>query len=315
MTTVLLGIFVFLLASIGAAVGSFLNVVIWRVPEKKSLLSPPSHCPKCNSSVRWFDNIPIASWFFLGGKCRDCKEPISFRYPLVEALSCFVSLIISWALFLGNWTGWSSQAFYWEDYAVWKSAYSDSIVDHDTFDGKEDSGNSKAKTVALSFSLSEEGFLSLLRSTSFIAIIWFIVIDVALMLGFVEWDYGYSPGSLLFAAYVILIMGAIFVCLINDSDCCLIRSEVYIGSAFLGALGVYVCFPLLARHNRKEYTVLGAICGVCLGFALALPGSLILSLVSVFLKRKLHREVFGLVVFGGITLLLLFECFIMTCFG
>ena len=59
MTTVLLVIFVFLLAAIGAAIGSFLNVVVWRVPEKMSLTTPPSHCPKCNSPVRWFDNIPI----------------------------------------------------------------------------------------------------------------------------------------------------------------------------------------------------------------------------------------------------------------
>ena len=95
MTTVLLVIFVFLLAAIGAAIGSFLNVVVWRVPEKMSLTTPPSHCPKCNSPVRWFDNIPIISWFILRGKCRDCHEPISGRYPLVESLSCFTALVIA----------------------------------------------------------------------------------------------------------------------------------------------------------------------------------------------------------------------------
>jgi leader peptidase (prepilin peptidase)/N-methyltransferase len=92
MTTFVLCAFAFLTAFIGASLGSFLNVVIWRVPEKESLMSPPSHCPKCGSPVRWHDNIPIVSWFLLRGKCRDCREPISFRYPLVESLVCFVAL-------------------------------------------------------------------------------------------------------------------------------------------------------------------------------------------------------------------------------
>ncbi len=72
------------LAFFGAAIGSFLNVVIYRLPLGKSLVSPPSHCPKCSHRIRWFDNVPVFGWLMLGGKCRDCKEPISVRYPLVE---------------------------------------------------------------------------------------------------------------------------------------------------------------------------------------------------------------------------------------
>lgn len=69
----------------GLAIGSFLNVVIYRVPNKMSL-NGRSHCPKCDRMIRGYDNIPVLSWFILGGKCRDCKETISWRYPFIEAL-------------------------------------------------------------------------------------------------------------------------------------------------------------------------------------------------------------------------------------
>jgi prepilin signal peptidase PulO-like enzyme (type II secretory pathway) len=68
----------------GAVVGSFLNVVIWRMPLGKSVVAPRSRCPKCRSSIRGYDNIPILSWLVLFGKCRDCKTNISGRYPIVE---------------------------------------------------------------------------------------------------------------------------------------------------------------------------------------------------------------------------------------
>ncbi len=71
----------------GAVVGSFLNVCIYRIPRKESLVFPGSHCPACNAPIRFYDNIPIASWIFLFGKCRTCRHPISFQYPLVEAIN------------------------------------------------------------------------------------------------------------------------------------------------------------------------------------------------------------------------------------
>ncbi len=70
----------------GACLASFLNVVIWRVPRGESIVSPPSHCPKCNAAIPWYLNIPILSWLVLRGKCAACKNPISPRYPLVELL-------------------------------------------------------------------------------------------------------------------------------------------------------------------------------------------------------------------------------------
>lgn len=69
---------------LGLCVGSFLNVVIYRVPNEMSLATPSSHCPKCGYMLRWYDNIPVFSYLFLGGKCRKCRQPISIRYTLVE---------------------------------------------------------------------------------------------------------------------------------------------------------------------------------------------------------------------------------------
>ena len=69
---------------VGALIGSFLNVVIYRVPLKRSIVSPASACGTCGRPVRAYDNIPVISWLVLRGRCRDCGSRISVRYPLVE---------------------------------------------------------------------------------------------------------------------------------------------------------------------------------------------------------------------------------------
>lgn len=72
------------LGAFGSLIGSFLNVVVYRVPQGRSIVSPPSACGACGHPVRWYDNLPVVSWLVLRGKCRDCSSPISIRYPLVE---------------------------------------------------------------------------------------------------------------------------------------------------------------------------------------------------------------------------------------
>jgi leader peptidase (prepilin peptidase)/N-methyltransferase len=79
------GLLVLLCVLLGLAIGSFLNVVIWRVPRKESVVRPPSRCPQCETPIRPADNIPVLSWLLLRGKCRHCGSPIPVRYPLVEA--------------------------------------------------------------------------------------------------------------------------------------------------------------------------------------------------------------------------------------
>lgn len=76
----------------GAIWGSFLNVVIHRLPRGDSLLTPPSHCPECQTPIRWFQNIPILSYLALGGRCASCRAGISVRYPLVELVTAMLTL-------------------------------------------------------------------------------------------------------------------------------------------------------------------------------------------------------------------------------
>lgn len=78
----------------GAAVGSFLNVCICRLPKDESVVFPPSRCPRCGYSIRWYDNIPLLSYLALRGRCRRCRARISPRYLLVEALNALLALLL-----------------------------------------------------------------------------------------------------------------------------------------------------------------------------------------------------------------------------
>jgi leader peptidase (prepilin peptidase)/N-methyltransferase len=87
----LLGFYAF---AIGAIIGSFLNVVIHRFPREESIVFPASHCPHCGAGIRWFDNIPVLSFAMLRGRCRACRGPIAWRYPLVELANALFYLAI-----------------------------------------------------------------------------------------------------------------------------------------------------------------------------------------------------------------------------
>jgi leader peptidase (prepilin peptidase)/N-methyltransferase len=86
----------------GLLIGSFLNVVIWRIPRKESVVAPPSHCPGCETPIAPIDNIPVISWLVLRGRCRHCGTHISIRYPLVE-LACGVLFAGLGARFAHSW--------------------------------------------------------------------------------------------------------------------------------------------------------------------------------------------------------------------
>ncbi len=87
---------------VGLIFGSFLNVCVSRIPRDESIVSPPSHCPRCGAGIRWYDNLPLLSWFVLRRRCRACGEPISIRYPAVELLTglffvaCYVAFGPTW---------------------------------------------------------------------------------------------------------------------------------------------------------------------------------------------------------------------------
>jgi leader peptidase (prepilin peptidase)/N-methyltransferase len=83
------------IAVLGACAGSFLNVVAWRLPRQESIVRPGSHCPRCGSPLRWFENIPLLSWLLQQGRCRHCDSSIPLRYPAVELLSAGLSVAIA----------------------------------------------------------------------------------------------------------------------------------------------------------------------------------------------------------------------------
>lgn len=102
LTTILIVVFLF-----GALVGSFLNVCIYRLPRKESIVWPASHCPACRRPIAPYDNVPILGYALLGGRCRGCKAPISLQYPLVELANALGWVAIVWYF---GW-GWQAAAY------------------------------------------------------------------------------------------------------------------------------------------------------------------------------------------------------------
>lgn len=88
--------------AIGACIGSFLNVCIYRLPADESVISPPSRCPGCGHGLAWYDNVPILGWLWLRGRCRYCAQPISVQYPIIEAVTALTwaacVLLFGWQL-------------------------------------------------------------------------------------------------------------------------------------------------------------------------------------------------------------------------
>src|ERR1041385_1668614 len=80
-------VYIVFLFTLGACIGSFLNVVVWRLPRGESLVTPPSRCPICEHRLAWYDNIPVFGWLALRRRCRYCHTPISAEYPTVEFIT------------------------------------------------------------------------------------------------------------------------------------------------------------------------------------------------------------------------------------
>lgn len=96
-------------ALVGLLIGSFLNVVVYRIPAGMKVTRPPSACARCGHSIRNRDNIPVVSWLILRGRCRDCGAPISARYPLVEAATALVFGLVGWLI----GPSWVLPAYLW----------------------------------------------------------------------------------------------------------------------------------------------------------------------------------------------------------
>lgn len=101
MTVSLLFVTIAFVGVFGALIGSFLNVVIYRVPAGRSIVSPPSACGSCGTEIKPYDNIPVVSWLALRGRCRSCRTTISVRYPLVEAATAIAFAAVAWWFWAG----------------------------------------------------------------------------------------------------------------------------------------------------------------------------------------------------------------------
>ena len=104
--------FALIIFVLGASIGSFLNVVVYRLPAKLSVLWPPSRCPQCLHQLRLSENVPVFGWLWLRGRCKHCRSPISARYPIVEAAAGLMFLLVFWRFgltreTLGYWTFFS----------------------------------------------------------------------------------------------------------------------------------------------------------------------------------------------------------------
>jgi leader peptidase (prepilin peptidase)/N-methyltransferase len=110
--------------ALGASIGSFINVVVYRLPAKLSVVSPPSRCPRCLHRLGKWENIPVLGWLWLKGRCRHCKTPIAIRYPLVEAVTGLIFLLVFWRF------GFSVQTVGYWIFCSWLLALS--LIDLDT---------------------------------------------------------------------------------------------------------------------------------------------------------------------------------------
>ncbi|CAM5375439.1 prepilin peptidase [Leifsonia shinshuensis] len=101
MTLVVFALALGFVAVFGLLIGSFLNVVVYRVPAGRSIVSPPSACGSCGTEIKPYDNIPVLSWLVLRGRCRSCRGEISVRYPLVEAATGVAFAVVAWWFWAG----------------------------------------------------------------------------------------------------------------------------------------------------------------------------------------------------------------------
>lgn len=290
MTAVFLAILVGWIAILGAAFGSFFNVVIWRVPEGMSLISPPSHCPKCGARVRPFDNVPILAWLWLRGRCRDCKAPISVRYPFVEFLCCAVAALYGASILTGGWVGFASQTLNWAEFADYSNAWEAAVAAFEA---------DPTQTTTLTF----DGYWAAAQKAIALAFVWAFAAYAALILGFVEWDKGAAPKSLVLFAASIPVVGLLTILALSDVGALAERCGVFLASVGSGVAATLVWGRAIPRSERAEAAALGALWGFCAGYWGAFLGCVVLFGVAAAIRRKTGRNVFGLLVFSAIVAL------------
>jgi leader peptidase (prepilin peptidase)/N-methyltransferase len=211
-----------LVTLLGLAVGSFLNVVIWRLPRRESLSSPASACPKCGQPIRPRDNMPVVSWLILRGRCRDCGAPISARYPAIELLTGALFAAVALRFGFDGGGAWAIPAFLYLAAAAVALAFID--IDTHTLPNRIVLPSLAVGLVLLAVASAATGdWGSLLRASAGAAILFtfYLVLALAypkgmglgdvklaavlgLYLGWLGW------GSLLIGAFAAFLLGGIY---------------------------------------------------------------------------------------------------------
>lgn len=284
-----LNIFLIVFAAIfGSCVGSFLNVVVWRLPNGLSLVRPGSFCPKCSHSIRFYDNIPVFGWFMLRGKCRDCHAPISMRYPLIEFICGAAGAVFAALIFVGQWHGISG-VFFWNGLGEWIKSLQSATAGERYF-----ALASPEKIIAAGLGVTA---------------LWSSFFYLLLAVGLIEWDGLTIPKSLLIptAMLALAFCASLFFRadpsdpLFNAAPAALaleiIKSAVIPGLLFL---------PLFYKQH-KEWLILCLFVGPVLGGGLWTI--LAAGLLSIPLCLLTKKRAPGLFLFAAGLALVLFDYF------
>ena len=270
---------------LGGCFGSFMNVVVWRLPNGMSLVHPGSFCPKCGHAIRFYDNLPVLSWFILRGKCRDCHDPISLRYPLIELICAATAGLFASMIFFGLWNDTLSGVFQWNGLGEWVASI------HSAAAGPSYFVSVTPETVAaagLGMTFLWTGFFYLL-----------------LTVGLIEWDGNPVPNSLLnllLVVYLAAIISPFFRGDLNDPF--LIASPVVYSLGIVVGLGF---LPLFFKQS-KEWLFLCLLIGPVMGGGMV-AAVLMTGILSIVLYVTTQKRAPGLIFFAvclGIVLLVFF---------
>ncbi len=249
---------------IGGCLGSFLNVVVWRLPAGMSLVRPGSFCPKCRHSIRFYDNLPVLGWLLLRGRCRDCHEPISPRYPIIEALCAVLAGLFAILFFFGE-RGIPAGGFAWRglgpEFAEW------------------------AKYQAGELFFCANPPVSILLHGLMATFVAFGIVYLTLAIGLIEWDGKEIPTSLMVTLAVIALgVGAFAV--IGTGTEWVSRGVLFGGGA--GLLCFLLLFVFFPWRNVVAWGFLSLLTIVTMGWAgsIAVILSGLLAVIVFFLTVK-----------------------------
>lgn len=277
-------------AMLGSCVGSFLNVVVWRLPNGLSLVHPGSFCPKCNHPIRFYDNIPVFGWLFLRGKCRDCHAPISFRYPLIELVCGVTAAAFAAMIFFGGWSGFAG-VFQWGGLGEWLASLQSASIGESYF--------------ALA---SPE---TILTAGLGMTALWSSFFYLLLAVGLIEWDGLPVPKSLLILTVILfLAFCAVLFFRVHNDDPLFHAATVtrVLGSATLAVVPGLLLLPLFYKQS-KEWLLLCLFVGPVFlgGWGVVIITAAGLLSIPLYLITKKRAP--GLVVFAVAAATVLFDYF------